>query len=53
MASKKDFVMFICSQMENAGDISFKPMFGEYGFYLDGTYIGAICDNQVFFKVTN
>lgn len=52
MATTKDFIEYVCENMKDAGEITYKKMFGEYGFYLDGLYIGAVCDNQVFFKVT-
>lgn len=52
MATTKDFIEYVCENMRDAGEITYKKMFGEYGFYLDGLFIGAVCDNQLFFKVT-
>lgn len=52
MATQKEFVEEIVSRLSNAGDMSYKRLFGEYGLYLDGVFIGAICNNQLFFKVT-
>ncbi len=35
-----------------AGVVSAKPMFGEYGVYVDGKMIGSVCDDQLFVKPT-
>ena len=32
MTSKLSFIEFIVDQIENAGDISYRKMFGEYSF---------------------
>jgi len=52
MASSLDFVKYVCEQMEGAGDITYKKMFGEYGIYCDGKYCVAVCDDQVLVKIT-
>jgi len=52
MASSVEFVEYVCGQAEGAGDVSYRRMFGEYGIYLDGKFIGVICDNQFFVKFT-
>ena len=52
MASSVEFVEYVCGQAEGAGDVSYRKMFGEYGIYLDGKFIGVICDNQFFVKIT-
>ena len=39
-------------QIENAGEITYKKMFGEYGLYGDGTIMALICDNRLFIKPT-
>jgi 3-methyladenine DNA glycosylase AlkD/TfoX/Sxy family transcriptional regulator of competence genes len=52
MGSSKDFVEFICDQIRDAGDISFRKMFGEYALYCDGKMAALICDDQVFVKKT-
>ena len=36
MASDQKFVDFVIDQIENAGKITAKKMFGEYGIYSDG-----------------
>jgi TfoX/Sxy family transcriptional regulator of competence genes len=52
MASDQNFVEFIIEQIKNAGEITAKKMFGEYGIYADGKIFGLICDNKLFIKPT-
>ena len=52
MATDQEFVDFLADQMEGAGDISFKKMFGEYALYCDGKVVALVCDNQLFVKPT-
>ena len=52
MASDQKFVDYVLEQMESAGDVSARKMFGEYGIYLNGKIIGSVCDNKLFIKPT-
>lgn len=52
MASDKDFVDFVIDQIENAGEITARKMFGEYGVYSNGKLFGLVCDNKLFIKPT-
>ncbi len=52
MASDLNFVEFIVEQIENAGVITYRKMFGEYALYCNGKVIALICDNQLFVKPT-
>ncbi len=52
MASDQNFVDFVLEQIKNAGEITAKKMFGEYGVYADGKIFGLICDNKLFVKPT-
>ena len=52
MASRLEFVQYAVSQMEEAGAITYKKMFGEYGVYCNGKIFGVICDDQLFIKIT-
>lgn len=52
MASKIEFVEFVADQMKDAGTITYRKMFGEYGIYCDGKIFAVVCDNQLFIKVT-
>jgi TfoX/Sxy family transcriptional regulator of competence genes len=52
MASDQDFVDFVLEQIKNAGEITAKKMFGEYGIYANGKIFGLICDNKLYIKPT-
>jgi TfoX/Sxy family transcriptional regulator of competence genes len=52
MGSDKSFVDFVLDHLENAGEVTYKKMFGEYGIYCDGKMFAMICDNKLFFKPT-
>ena len=52
MASDLSFVEFVVEQMEHAGTITYRKMFGEYGLYCDGKIMALICDDQLFIKPT-
>jgi TfoX/Sxy family transcriptional regulator of competence genes len=53
MSSDKDFIDFIVDQIENAGLITYKKMFGEYAIYSNGKVVALVCDNQLFVKPTS
>jgi TfoX/Sxy family transcriptional regulator of competence genes len=52
VASQQSSVDFICEQMGAAGTISSRKMFGEYGVYCDGKFIGVIFQDRLFLKIT-
>ncbi|AKL94723.1 TfoX domain-containing protein [Clostridium aceticum] len=52
MASTLNFVEYVCEQISDAGSITYKKMFGEYGIYCNGKILGLICNNQFFVKKT-
>ena len=52
MASKIEFVEFIAEQLREAGEITYRKMFGEYGIYCNGKIFGVICEDQLFLKIT-
>jgi TfoX/Sxy family transcriptional regulator of competence genes len=52
MASDQEFVNFIVDQIEDAGKITYRKMFGEYAIYCDGKVVALICDNRLFVKPT-
>jgi TfoX/Sxy family transcriptional regulator of competence genes len=52
MASDLDFVKFVVDQMENAGAIAYRKMFGEYALYCEGKVVAFVCENQLFIKPT-
>ncbi len=53
MSSDENFVKFIVDQIEDAGVINYKKMFGEYGIYSDGKIVALVCDDQLFVKQTD
>lgn len=52
MASDRGFVDYILEQLQSAGNVTAKRMFGEYGLFCDGVFFAVICDNQLFVKPT-
>ena len=52
MSSERNFVKFIADQLEDAGIITYRMMFGEYGIYCDGKLVALVCDDQLFIKPT-
>lgn len=52
MASTLDFVNYVIDQLSDAGSITARKMFGEYGLYLDGKIFALICNNQLYIKIT-
>ncbi len=53
MASDLEFVKYAAEQMRDAGTITYRKMFGEYGIYCDGKFFGVICGTQLFLKITD
>jgi DNA transformation protein len=52
MASDQKTVDYITEQMQRAGNVRSRKMFGEYAVYCDDKVIALVCDNQLFLKVT-
>ncbi len=52
MASSLSYVEFTAEQMREAGTITWRRMFGEYGLYCDGKYFGCVCDDRLLVKIT-
>lgn len=52
MATQQRTVDYLLEQATAAGTVSAKPMFGEYGVYVDGKMIGSVCDDQLYLKPT-
>ena len=50
MASGKDYLDFILSQLSELDDISWRAMMGEYIIYYRGKVIGGIYDNRFLVK---
>jgi TfoX/Sxy family transcriptional regulator of competence genes len=52
MTTQKRTVDYLIEQSSGAGTVSAKPMFGEFGIYVDGKMVGSVCDDQLFVKPT-
>jgi TfoX/Sxy family transcriptional regulator of competence genes len=52
MATDQSFIDFLVDQMNEAGEITFRKMFGEYAIYCGGKVVALVCDNQLFVKPT-
>jgi len=52
MSSKQTTVDFILEQIEQAGIVSARKMFGEYAIYCEGKVVALVCDDQLFVKPT-
>ncbi len=52
MVSDLSFVEFVVEQIQNAGIIRYKKMFGEYALYCNDKVVALVCDNQLFVKPT-
>lgn len=52
MATQHRTIEYLIEQATGAGTVSAKPMFGEYGVYVDGKMIGSVCDDQLYVKPT-
>jgi TfoX/Sxy family transcriptional regulator of competence genes len=53
MASNQSFVDYVVEQIESAGSISQRKMFGEYAIYCDLKVVALICDDRLFVKPTD
>lgn len=52
MSSDEDFVKFVVEQMEDAGAIRSRKMFGDYVIYCNDKVVALICNDKVFVKPT-
>lgn len=52
MPSDQSFIDYLVDQLQSAGTISYRKMFGEYALYCDGKVVALVCDNQLFVKPT-
>lgn len=52
MASSPSYVEFVMEQLSDAGVITCRRMFGEYGLYCDGKYFACICGDRLLVKIT-
>lgn len=50
MACSTEYIDFVCSQLEGAGAIRARKMFGDYCIYVDERPVMLACDNIVYVK---
>lgn len=53
MATDKDMLDYILEQIDNAGEIRYLKMFGEYTIYSDDKIFALVSDNKLFIKPTS
>jgi TfoX/Sxy family transcriptional regulator of competence genes len=53
VGSTQEFVDYVVGQLAADCDVSSKKMFGEYGLYSGAKFFGAVCDDQLFIKITD
>lgn len=53
MASSLEYVKFVADQLSEAGVITYRKMFGEYGLYCDGKFFASVEDDQLYMKITD
>lgn len=52
MSSTKAYLDFVLEQLTEVGDISYRPMMGEYIIYCQGKVVGGIYDDRFLVKQT-
>ena len=50
MATTKNFIEFVCNQIDGVGVIRYKKMFGEYMVYVNEKPVLLVCDDTVYVK---
>jgi DNA transformation protein len=53
MSTSQSTIDYLLDQLNGAGNVSARKMFGEYCLYLDGKPVALICDEQLFLKPTH
>mgnify|MGYP004546267073 FL=1 len=50
MATSKEYIEFVCEQLQGINGVTYKKMFGEYMVYVRGKPLLLVCDNTVMIK---
>ena len=50
MANDPDFIQYVCDQIDDSCDVSYRHMFGGTTLNSKGKVVALICDNQLFVK---
>jgi len=53
VSSQQKTVDYILEQSAEAGSMTARRMFGEFGLYCDGKVVAFVCDDQLFLKPTD
>lgn len=52
MSNDPDFINYVCDQIGDHCDVTYRHMFGGTTLYSRGKVVALICDNQLFVKPT-
>jgi TfoX/Sxy family transcriptional regulator of competence genes len=52
VSSDPGFVEYVCDQLQEAGEISSRKMFGEWAIYSGRKVVALICDDRLFVRPT-
>lgn len=50
MATSREYIEFVCEQLQGINGVTYKKMFGEYMVYVQGKPLLLVCDNTVMIK---
>ena len=53
MANDPDFIQYVCDQIDDSCDVSYRHMFGGTTLYSKGKVVALICVNRLFVKPTD
>ncbi len=53
MATKQNTIEYLTDQIQNAGVIRSRKMFGEYAIYCDEKVVALVCDDALYIKPTS
>lgn len=50
MATDLETIHYLCDQAGLGARLTYRKMFGEYAFYVDGKVVALVCDGRFFLK---
>ena len=50
MSTSKEYIEFVCEQLDGIENVTYKKMFGEYMVYVNAKPLLIVCDNTVMVK---
>ena len=50
MATSKEYIEFVCEQLDGIENVTYRKMFGEYMVYVNAKLLLIVCDNTVMVK---